>query len=381
MDSFRRQRTLKGFREGSSRVLVSTDLLSRGLDIQGIAVVVNFDFPPTIAGYVHRIGRSARGEGAVGEAISFITRSSQALAGDLAGVLEDTGQPVPPELLAMLPRGTVPNRKRSAAPLLEHRSEGPAVAACAKRQRVEKKEPPPDSKSPSSVVLLRNMVRPGEVDEELEGDVREECSRFGKVLEVAIYEQQRWSGLQRVPEELAVRVLVSFASPEEALRCWKVMNGRQFGGRTVLAGFYPKSRFDAGDFSPDAETDPEPPRCILLRNMVLPWEVDDELIPETVEELSHFGEVQSCEVHLAPDTPEYKHLANEERVRVFARFGSTQSAIAALVNLDGRMFANKEMNAVLFDDARYSRSDFLPDDSAEPELPLRCLISTTALPE
>jgi ATP-dependent RNA helicase RhlE len=55
-----RNRSLQRFREGSVRVLVATDLASRGLDVDGIARVINYDVPPTAEDYLHRIGRTAR---------------------------------------------------------------------------------------------------------------------------------------------------------------------------------------------------------------------------------------------------------------------------------------------------------------------------------
>ncbi len=68
------QRTaaLDAFKRGHARVLVATDIASRGIDVEGISHVVNFDFPMHPEDYVHRIGRTGRAE-AVGDAISFVT--------------------------------------------------------------------------------------------------------------------------------------------------------------------------------------------------------------------------------------------------------------------------------------------------------------------
>jgi len=68
------QRTaaLHAFRLGRVRVLVATDIAARGLDIEAISHVINFDFPPQPEDYVHRIGRTGRAE-ATGDAISFVT--------------------------------------------------------------------------------------------------------------------------------------------------------------------------------------------------------------------------------------------------------------------------------------------------------------------
>jgi ATP-dependent RNA helicase RhlE len=63
---------LRAFKHGEVRVLVATDIAARGIDVEGISHVVNFDFPPQPEDYVHRIGRTGRAK-AVGDAISFVT--------------------------------------------------------------------------------------------------------------------------------------------------------------------------------------------------------------------------------------------------------------------------------------------------------------------
>ncbi|HVS32132.1 MAG TPA: DEAD/DEAH box helicase [Thermoanaerobaculia bacterium] len=68
---------LKGFKSGDVRVLVATDIAARGIDVEGISHVINFDFPPQPEDYVHRIGRTGRAH-AVGDAISFVTTEDQA---------------------------------------------------------------------------------------------------------------------------------------------------------------------------------------------------------------------------------------------------------------------------------------------------------------
>ncbi len=67
-----RLKALKDFKSGAVRVLVATDIAARGIDVDGISHVVNYDFPMHVEDYVHRIGRTGRAH-AVGDAISFIT--------------------------------------------------------------------------------------------------------------------------------------------------------------------------------------------------------------------------------------------------------------------------------------------------------------------
>jgi ATP-dependent RNA helicase RhlE len=72
-----RLRALRDFKTGDVRVLVATDIAARGIDVDGISHVVNYDFPMHSEDYVHRIGRTGRAK-AVGDAISFVTPDDQA---------------------------------------------------------------------------------------------------------------------------------------------------------------------------------------------------------------------------------------------------------------------------------------------------------------
>ena len=67
-----RTRIVDSFRKGDSRILLSTDLLARGIDVQQVSVVINYDIPYNIENYIHRIGRSGR-FGRKGVAINFVT--------------------------------------------------------------------------------------------------------------------------------------------------------------------------------------------------------------------------------------------------------------------------------------------------------------------
>ncbi len=74
-----RRKVLEGFRRGQFRVLVATDIAGRGLDVESISDVINYDLPHIPEDYVHRIGRTAR-MNAVGSATSFVTvEDSQSL--------------------------------------------------------------------------------------------------------------------------------------------------------------------------------------------------------------------------------------------------------------------------------------------------------------
>ncbi|HEY5147798.1 MAG TPA: C-terminal helicase domain-containing protein, partial [Polyangiaceae bacterium] len=77
-----RERALEAFRRGTTRVLVATDVAARGIDVEGISLVVNFDLPNVAESYVHRIGRTGRA-GATGKAISFCDREERAFLADI----------------------------------------------------------------------------------------------------------------------------------------------------------------------------------------------------------------------------------------------------------------------------------------------------------
>jgi len=72
MTGDRRDVIMKEFRSGSSRVLITTDLLARGIDVQQVSLVINYDLPKNRESYIHRIGRSGR-FGRKGVAINFVT--------------------------------------------------------------------------------------------------------------------------------------------------------------------------------------------------------------------------------------------------------------------------------------------------------------------
>ena len=77
-----RERALAAFRTGNVRTLVATDIAARGIDVDGITHVINFDLPNVPETYVHRIGRTARA-GADGIAISFCDHEERAFLRDI----------------------------------------------------------------------------------------------------------------------------------------------------------------------------------------------------------------------------------------------------------------------------------------------------------
>ncbi|MFE1602563.1 DEAD/DEAH box helicase [Methylobacterium sp. ID0610] len=103
-----RERALAAFRAGTCRVLVATDIAARGIDVEGVTHVVNFDLPNVPEAYVHRIGRTARA-GADGLAISFCNEEERAYLRDIERL---TRQKVPE---MAIPEGFVPPSRQEAA--------------------------------------------------------------------------------------------------------------------------------------------------------------------------------------------------------------------------------------------------------------------------
>jgi len=89
-----RIKALDGFKKGQYRVLVATDVAARGLDVDDITHVINYDLPMEAETYVHRIGRTARA-GANGDAISFCCAEDRSYLRDIERLL---GKPVPAEM-------------------------------------------------------------------------------------------------------------------------------------------------------------------------------------------------------------------------------------------------------------------------------------------
>jgi ATP-dependent RNA helicase RhlE len=86
-----RVRALDDFRDGKVRVLVATDVAQRGLDVEGISHVINYDAPQDPDGYVHRVGRTARA-GQTGQAITFMSPGE---IGDVRAIEYHIGRALP----------------------------------------------------------------------------------------------------------------------------------------------------------------------------------------------------------------------------------------------------------------------------------------------
>ncbi len=97
MDKVERRANLRSFRDGKIDILISTDLASRGLDIDLVGRVINYHLPQQMENYIHRVGRTARA-GRAGTVINLVTERDKALVDKLEGI-------------SATPKATTPKRR------------------------------------------------------------------------------------------------------------------------------------------------------------------------------------------------------------------------------------------------------------------------------
>ncbi|MGH8723194.1 MAG: helicase-related protein, partial [Burkholderiales bacterium] len=118
-----RQRALEGFRAGRTRVLVATDIAARGIDVDGVTHVINYELPNEPESYVHRIGRTARA-GAAGVALSLCDASER---GQLRGIERLIRRPLAVGRLQA--EGRSANGSNGAGPRIDAAKARPAAPA------------------------------------------------------------------------------------------------------------------------------------------------------------------------------------------------------------------------------------------------------------
>ncbi len=173
-----RTKALAGFKAGTVRVLVATDLASRGLDIEELPHVVNYELPRVPEDYVHRIGRTGRA-GSTGEAISLVAPEENALLADIERLLKrklvreavpgfEPGSAAPqsqPERLAPPRRSRGPQERRNdarrdAPPARRDRHESHRTAVPAAPARHEASPRPSASARPAAPVHAAGPAHP-----------------------------------------------------------------------------------------------------------------------------------------------------------------------------------------------------------------------------
>lgn len=118
-----RDNSMEAFKSGSCRILVATDVASRGLDIKDVSFVINYDMPKNIEDYIHRIGRTGRA-GSFGTSISFLTyEEDKKMAVELVKVMRDAKLEINEDLYKLSEEGRLSGkskggnyRRRSVSP-------------------------------------------------------------------------------------------------------------------------------------------------------------------------------------------------------------------------------------------------------------------------
>lgn len=98
-----RDNCVRAFREGNIWVLICTELMGRGIDFKGVNLVINYDFPPSVISYIHRIGRTGRA-GRNGKAITFFTQNDTPNLRSIAKIIKESNGKVPDFILDMKKR-------------------------------------------------------------------------------------------------------------------------------------------------------------------------------------------------------------------------------------------------------------------------------------
>jgi ATP-dependent RNA helicase RhlE len=120
-----RQSALSGFKDGRYQIMVATDIAARGLDVDSISHVINFDIPDTADAYIHRIGRTGRAE-RTGDAFTLVTPDDEEMVRELEKIMQQRlprevingfnyNVPAPIQQIQPAPRGPKPIQHRPAA--------------------------------------------------------------------------------------------------------------------------------------------------------------------------------------------------------------------------------------------------------------------------
>jgi hypothetical protein len=100
--------------------------------------------------------------------------------------------------------------------------------------------------TPTNILLLKNLVSIEDVDDTLEDEIKNECSKYGKIHQVVIYQVK----IHNFPDQERVRLFVEFDNQSSSVLAYKEMNGRFFGGRSIDASFYDEIKFRNKDLAP-----------------------------------------------------------------------------------------------------------------------------------
>ncbi|XP_014600706.1 PREDICTED: probable ATP-dependent RNA helicase DDX52 [Polistes canadensis] len=162
-----RDNVVRCFREGKIWVLICTEIMGRGIDFKGVNLVINYDFPPTVISYIHRIGRTGRA-GHKGKAITFFTKQDTTNLRSIAATMRASGCDVPEYMLAMKKHSKKERRKlEQTAPKRETILTGPKhkrydmVKKLTNNNKTEKKKIVLNIKKTGSKKKVMNIKKTG----------------------------------------------------------------------------------------------------------------------------------------------------------------------------------------------------------------------------
>ena len=156
MSQNQRQKALSGFRDGTFKMLVATDIAARGIDVSRVAQVVNFDLPSTAEAYTHRIGRTGRAERS-GRAISFMCYDDQAMVKAIERLQGKTIERITVDGFAMEEAGEQPQKqiRRPHNPNRKPKKKtGPRRSGNQQKKPAGQAKKRPKPKSPSNIFGL-----------------------------------------------------------------------------------------------------------------------------------------------------------------------------------------------------------------------------------
>jgi ATP-dependent RNA helicase RhlE len=139
-----RERALAGFRDGVTRILVATDIAARGIDVDDVSHVINFELPNIPEDYVHRIGRTARA-GAAGIAIAFCSDEERPYLRDIERLTRSSIRAFPAPAMIVSPRaGPIEPPARVAPPRTGRHASRPSTGGSAAPARPSNRQAPGD---------------------------------------------------------------------------------------------------------------------------------------------------------------------------------------------------------------------------------------------
>ncbi|KAH0559582.1 hypothetical protein GP486_003898, partial [Trichoglossum hirsutum] len=154
MDQAQRDMIMKEFRSGSSRVLIATDLLARGIDVQQVSLVINYDLPANRENYIHRIGRGGR-FGRKGVAINFVTAEDVRMMREIEQFYSTQIEEMPMNVAALVfPSKETPNPNTIATIHPAAGSQSRIITALCGKMATSSRAPKPVTLNLSPVDLL-----------------------------------------------------------------------------------------------------------------------------------------------------------------------------------------------------------------------------------